>query len=639
MSDLLEALNPIQQTIVKDTEGQILVLAGAGSGKTRVLTHRIAYLLEHGIRPWNVLSVTFTNKASREMKERLVTLTGPEGRDVWIGTFHAICVRILARFGDRIGIGRFTIVDDKEQAKLIKQCNELLGIVYDVDVVKGVIGNAKNALITPEELLGAANTKQEKEISHLYAAYEDKKTELGYLDFDDLLVKTVRLFENCQEVRDYYQNQFQYVLSDECQDQNKAQFQLLNYFSAQHGNLFMVGDVDQSIYKWRGAEISNMLKFQEQYPECRIYALEQNYRSSTTIVDAANAVILNNTERLEKTSFSENEKGDPIVLHRADDNEQEAEFVSRVISRMREVEGRKLSDFAVLYRTNKQSRAVESALMQHGIPYQVVGGTSFYDRKEIKDITAYLRIIDNEFDALALDRIINVPRRGIGDTSVKKLEDYAKDCQIPFPKALENIADIMNIAKGTKAKIEGFKEMIEGFRQFARQDGALVTQIILHVINETGYRDLYDIDDEEDYGRLENIQELIDVADKWDKANEEGKTLGDFLAETSLISDVDGLEDDETVKLMTVHASKGLEFPVVFMIGMEESIFPHSRSLADPRDIEEERRLAYVAMTRPEHRLFLTYRIHRYEYGNPKPIRNKVSRFIGEIPTNLLKVV
>lgn len=641
MEDLLAKLNPVQREIVKDTQGEILVLAGAGSGKTRVLTHRIAYLLQNGVKPWHILSVTFTNKASREMRDRLVELAGPEARDVWVGTFHAICVRILVRFGDKIGIpnGKFTIVDDKEQTKLLKQCNELLGVEYDPDVVSGIIGNAKNALVTPEELLALSKTRQERDLAQLYQAYEDKKAELAYLDFDDLLVKTVRLFEGSQEVRDLYQNQFHFVLSDECQDQNKAQFQLLNYFSAQHGNLFMVGDIDQSIYKWRGAEIGNMMKFKEQYPNCKIYALEQNYRSTATIVNAANALILNNKERLEKTSFTENNQGDPIILYRADDDSREADFVASVISRMRQVEGRGYSDFAVLYRTNKQSRAIEVALMQAGIPYQVVGGTSFYDRKEIKDLTAYLRIIDNEFDALALDRIINVPRRGIGDTTVKKIEDYAKACNIPFPKAVENVEDITGIAKGTKAKIQGFLQLINGLRDFANAEGTQIAQLILHVINETGYRNLYDIDNEEDASRLENIEEMINVADTWDKANETGKRLSDFLTETTLIADIDSMNEDDTVKLLTVHAAKGLEFPIVFLIGMEETIFPHSRSLADQKDIEEERRLAYVAITRPEIKLFMSYCNNRYEYGSPKAIRNKPSRFITEIPKEFFKVI
>lgn len=639
MEDLLAKLNPIQRDIVKDTEGQLLVLAGAGSGKTRVLTHRIAYLLQHGVKPWNIIAVTFTNKASREMKQRVVDLVGPEARDVWIGTFHAICVRIIARFGHKIGWPRFTIIDDKEQTKLFKQCNNLLGVEYDPDLIKGIVSNAKNALVTPDELLALSTTKQERDLANLYLAYEEKKAELGYLDYDDLLIKTVQLFQNDHEVRDQYQNQFRYVFSDECQDQNKAQFQLLNYFSAQHNNLFMVGDVDQSIYKWRGAEISNMMTFKDQYPDCKMYVLEQNYRSTTTIVDAANALIVNNKERLKKTSFSEKEQGDPIILHRADDNEQEAGFVSEVIQRMHEVEGRSYADFAVLYRTNKQSRAIETSLMQYGIPYQVIGGTSFYDRKEIKDVTAYLRIIENEFDALALDRIINVPRRGIGNTTVKKLEDYAKDCQIPFPKALENIQDIEGIAKGTKLKIQNFKELIDNLRTFAHTDGVTAAQTILHVINETGYRDLYDLESEEDAARLENIQEMINVADGWDKENETEKTLSDFLAETSLISDIDSMDEEETVKLLTIHAAKGLEFPVVFIVGMEETIFPHSRSLSDPKDVEEERRLAYVAMTRPENRLFISHCTNRYEYGNPKAIRNKISRFIAEIPKNLVKVI
>jgi DNA helicase-2/ATP-dependent DNA helicase PcrA len=638
MEKLLEALNPVQRQIVEDTQGHILTLAGAGAGKTRTLTYRIAYLLSHGIKPWQIVAVTFTNKAARQMKERLVELSGAEARDVWVGTFHAICVRILVRFGDRIGIkdGKFTIIDDKEKVKLLKQCNDLCGTEYDTDTIANIVGAAKNAMVSPGELAGIAGSKQEKDLANLYQAYEDKKTELGYLDFDDLIFKTVLLFQNSTEVRDFYQNQFLYVMSDECQDQNKAQFTLLNYFSGHHENLFMVGDIDQSVYKWRGAEIGNMIRFKDEYPDCKIYRLEQNYRSTQVIVNASNALILHNKERLVKTSFTANREGDPILIHHADDDSREADFVSSVIQRMKQVDSaRKFSDFAVLYRTNKQSRTIEVALTQRGIPYQVIGGTSFYDRKEIKDITAYLRVIDNEFDALALDRIINVPRRGIGDTTVNKIEDYAITCQIPFTKAVEMVEDIPAISKGTKLKIAEFIKLVYYLREQAKV--MPIAELIMLIINETGYKDSYDSNKEDDQNRLENIEELVNVANTWDKENEDGKGLSDFLAETTLISDIDALDDTDYVKLMTVHGAKGLEFPVVFGIGIEENVFPHGRSLQDPKDIEEERRLMYVLLTRAEEKIFLSHCRNRYEYGSKVAVMNKRSRFISEIPQELYR--
>lgn len=637
MQDILENLNPIQSTIVKDTEGYVLTLAGAGSGKTRVLTHRIAYLLQNGVKPWGILAVTFTNKAARNMREKVTELSGDHASQVWMGTFHSICVRILRRFGGEIGLPNFTIIDEKERATLLKQCATQLGFEYEVPIMVSAIGNAKNDLLTPPELLALAQRRHEQEISHIYQVYEDKKNELGYVDYDDLIMKAVLLLQNSTEARETYQKQFRYVLADESQDTNEAQYLLLDLLTGHHKNLFLVGDIDQSIYKWRGAKISNVLKFQERYPEARIHKLEQNYRSTQTIVDAANAVISHNKERIEKTAYTDKGWGEPILAYQAEDDVREADFVASAIRRIVQVEGKDYKDFAVLYRTGRQSRSIELAFTQAGLPYQVIGGLNYYDRKEIKDIICYLRLMVNDVDSLAMNRVINVPKRGIGDTTVQKIEDYAAICQIPFPKALEHVENIATISKGTKTKIEGFVTFINELREFARQPDQSVAEIILEILRRTGYRDNLDPDKDEDASRLENIEELINVAAQWDQERTEEKTIADFLSETTLASDVDGLEDDNKIKLMTAHSAKGLEFPVVFIIGLEENILPHVRSLADPADLEEERRIMYVGITRAELRLFLTYCRNRYEYGDPRPKQNKPSRFLGEIPATLIR--
>lgn len=642
MSELLNGLNPIQQEIVKDTEGQFLVLAGAGSGKTRVLTHRTAYLIQEGnVKPWNILAVTFTNKAAREMRERVVNLVGPQGRDIWIGTFHGICVRILTRFGKEIGYDKFTIIDDKEQKKILKEAAAACGIEFDIDIIAGVISNAKNDLLTYAALQGEAKEQHEKDIANVYQVYEEKKDELGYFDFDDLIMKTVHLLNVSELARETYQKQFRYIMTDETQDTNKAQFQLLTLLSGEHENLFAVGDADQSIYKWRGAQISNIINFQNYFPNVKLYLLEQNYRSTRTIVEASNALIANNRERLEKTAFAESAVGDPITIYQADDDGREADFIAQLINRTLHLENhRTYNDFAVIYRTNRQSRAVEVALRQAGIPYQVVGGTGFYDRKEVKDVVAYLRSVANGVDALAFQRIINVPKRGIGDTTVAKIQDFANDCGIPFPKALDHVDDVPKIAARTKNKIKEFNQLISEFVDYTNSEEFKVAELVRKVLKETQFLEQYDDEKEEDAARLENIQEFINVAGKWDEDKEEGKTLADFLAETSLVSDVDSMEDEvDSVTLLTGHASKGLEFPIVFGIGLEETIFPHGRSLNDPSELEEERRLMYVVMTRAEEKLYLSHCRQRYEYGNPRPIMNRPSRFLREIPERFVRKI
>jgi DNA helicase-2/ATP-dependent DNA helicase PcrA len=640
MRDLLDKLDPRQREIVQDTEGQVLVLSGAGSGKTRVLTYRIAYLIENGVPPWAILAVTFTNKAKRVMEERIQELVGDQGNEVWMGTFHSICIRILRRFGGQIGLApNFTIIDDKERTKILKDAIEKAECQYEPEVMASIIGNAKNDLLTPAELRMNASNRYERDAAYVYEIYEEKKDKSGYVDFDDMIMKTVRLLQNSTEARDLYQKQFRYILADEGQDTNTAQYTLLNLLMGEHQNLFVVGDIDQSVYRWRGAKIENMIKFQEVYPESRIHQLDQNYRSTANIVNAANAVIEHNVERLEKTAWTSKEAGPPIVLYEAEDDSREAEFVVSAIQRMVDVEGQSYNNFAILYRMGRQSRLIEVALTQAGIPYKVVGGKSFYDRKEIKDLVAYLRIIANEFDALAMERIINVPKRGIGDTTVKKIDQYAKDCSIPFPKALEYIDDIPKISKGTKLKIENFDHFILSLREFACVPGVSIPEIIQHILSQTGYLTELDPDKEEDESRIGNIRELIKVAEEWENTTSNPGCISDFLSETTLSGIEEGEEEVDSVTLMTAHSSKGLEFPCVFMVGMEENIFPHSRSSNDPKNMEEERRLAYVAITRAEYRLFITYCFNRYEYGDPRPKRSKVSRFVLEIPSELVRKI
>lgn len=638
MSTLLDGLNPIQQEIVKDTEGNILVLAGAGSGKTRVLTHRIAYLLEQGVKPWEILSVTFTNKASREMKSRVIDLSGRKGADVWAGTFHSICIRILSRFGSEIGLEKFTIIDDSDQKKVIKEVLELLGAEYEVDIVRGVISSAKNTLLSPSELLAQATHEHEKSLAQIYQAYEDKKQEHSYIDYDDCIMKVVHLLSVSEVAAHHYQTQFRYVLTDETQDTNKAQFKLLALLSGHHGNLFAVGDSDQSIYKWRGADIKNILEFNKHFPDTKFYKLEENYRSTQVIVNASNAVIERNKERLEKTARSQGDYGQEIVIYQADDDSREGDFIAQLIRGMRNKERMNWSDFAILYRTNRQSRSAETALTQIGIPYQVVGGHAFYDRKEIKDIVAYLRAVDNGLDVLAFKRIINVPKRGIGDASILKIEDYANGCAIAFPKALEHVEDIPKIPKKAMNSIKEFNQIIAEFQVFTQSEEFSIAELIRMILGKAGYLEALNPDKEEDASRIENLEELINVAAKWDAdVEQEGKGLTEFLTETSLISDIDGMDDDDAVTLMTTHACKGLEFPVVFIIGAEEGIMPHGRSLSDPAELEEERRLMYVAMTRAEKRLFITHCQKRYNYGQAMPVYSKPSRFLKEIPKEYTK--
>jgi DNA helicase-2/ATP-dependent DNA helicase PcrA len=492
-------------------------------------------------------------------------------------------------------------------------------------------------MLSPQDLQMNISNSYDRDMANAYVEYERKKDELSYIDFDDMIYKTVRLLRSSTEARELYQKQFKYVLADEGQDTNDAQYALLDLLTAEHNNLFVVADVDQSIYRWRGAKVQNMIQFQSSYPNSKIYKLEQNYRSTANIVNAANAVILNNEERLEKTAWTDNPPGDPIILFSAENDDNEAQFVSEAIHRIVEVQSRPYTDFAILYRTGRQSRMIELALTKIGIPYQVVGGKSFYDRKEIKDLVGYLRIVANPHDSLAYERVINVPKRGIGDTTVKKIDQYAKECFIPFSRGLEHIADVPKISKGTQAKILAFNELITLIREESFREGITILEILQNIMRRTDFMSQFDPEKEDDESRIENIKELLRVASDWDESNTNDKDLIDFLSETTLVTDTEDSETQEKVSLMTTHSSKGLEYPCVFIVGMEEGIFPHGRSLGNPQELEEERRLAYVAMTRAERKLFITHCKNRYEYNDPRPRRNRPSRFISEIPEELIK--
>ena len=638
MSKALERLNDDQKRIAKHTEGNVLVLAGAGSGKTSVLTSRIAYLIEQGVLPWQILSLTFTNKASKEMKERLVSMVGPEARDVWMGTFHSVCIRILIRFGSEIGLDTFTLIDDADQKKLIKEVIKTTESTLEEKYILSEISDFKNSLQSPDYVLNNATNSNEESLGHLYMAYEEKKQEHNYIDYDDCIMKTVHLFRVSKAARDVYYSQFKYVLTDETQDTNTAQFELLKHLSAGHHNLFAVGDVDQSIYAFRGAKIENIMKFSNIFPDTAVYKLEQNYRSTPVIVNASNAVISGNKNRYEKTSFAMKQGGRNIIIKACDNENNEAEYLANIINAIKR-KGRKYEDVAILYRTNRQSQAIEARFMKESIPYQIVGGQSFADRKEVKDIVAYLRAISSEIDELAFARIINVPKRGIGETTVGRIKDYADECGIPFSKALENIDDVPKINAKTKLKIKDFSLMIEKLREKSKVENFKVSDFIIRIYKDSGYEESLQENTEENESRKGNIKELVVMGTSWDETSDDDATLSDFLTETSLSADIDRMEDEQGVTMMTVHSSKGLEFPFLFVVGIEEGIFPSGRALGSEEDIEEERRLFYVAMTRAEERLFLSYAMNRYEYKNPIPRRSKQSRFLYEIPEEYVRRV
>jgi DNA helicase II / ATP-dependent DNA helicase PcrA len=641
---LLANLNKEQQAAVKTTEGPLLIMAGAGSGKTRVLTHRIAYLMaEKHVAPWNILAITFTNKAAREMKERVQALLGGAAEEVWISTFHSMCVRILRRDIDRIGINRnFSILDTTDQLSVIKNILKEKNIdpkKFEPRTILGTISSAKNELLTPEKFAKRASSYYEKIVSDVYEEYQQRLLRNHSLDFDDLIMTTIQLFERVPEVLEYYQYKFQYIHIDEYQDTNHAQYMLVKMLAARFQNICVVGDADQSIYRWRGADIQNILSFERDYPNAKVILLEQNYRSTKRILQAANEVIENNINRKPKRLWTENPEGKKIVYYEAMNEADEAQFVAGKIKEYVDGGKRRYSDFAILYRTNAQSRIIEEVFLKSNIPYQIVGGLKFYDRKEIKDILAYLRVIANPNDDISLLRIINVPKRGVGASSLDKIVRYASENELSIFEALAELEHIGLSARIAASLLE-FRRQLEQWAQL--QEYVSVTELVEEVLDKSGYREMLKAENTlEAQSRLENIDEFLSVTKHFENVSED-KSLIAFLTDLALISDIDQLNEangnsEDSVVLMTLHSAKGLEFPVVFLIGMEEGIFPHNRSLDDEDEMEEERRLAYVGITRAEEELFLTSAQMRTLFGNIHV--NPVSRFIREIPEELMEMI
>ncbi|MCY8227674.1 DNA helicase PcrA [Bacillus spizizenii] len=643
-NQLLSGLNPVQQEAVKTTDGPLLLMAGAGSGKTRVLTHRIAYLMaEKHVAPWNILAITFTNKAAREMKERVESILGPGADDIWISTFHSMCVRILRRDIDRIGINRnFSILDTADQLSVIKGILKERNLdpkKFDPRSILGTISSAKNELTEPEEFSKVAGGYYDQVVSDVYTDYQKKLLKNQSLDFDDLIMTTIKLFDRVPEVLEFYQRKFQYIHVDEYQDTNRAQYMLVKQLAERFQNLCVVGDSDQSIYRWRGADITNILSFEKDYPNARVILLEQNYRSTKRILRAANEVIKNNSNRKPKNLWTENDEGIKISYYRGDNEFGEGQFVAGKIHQLHSSGTRKLSDIAILYRTNAQSRVIEETLLKAGLNYNIVGGTKFYDRKEIKDILAYLRLVSNPDDDISFTRIVNVPKRGVGATSLEKIASYAAMNGLSFFQAIQQVDFIGVSAKAANA-LDSFRQMIENLTNM--QDYLSITELTEEILDKTEYREMLKAEKSiEAQSRLENIDEFLSVTKNFEQKSED-KTLVAFLTDLALIADIDQLDQQEeesggkdAITLMTLHAAKGLEFPVVFLMGLEEGVFPHSRSLMEEAEMEEERRLAYVGITRAEQELYLTNAKMRTLFGRTN--MNPESRFIAEIPDDLLE--
>ena len=643
MNPLLNGMNDRQAEAVQTTEGPLLIMAGAGSGKTRVLTHRIAYLIdEKMVNPWNILAITFTNKAAREMKERAYQLN-PATQHCLIATFHSMCVRILRRDADHIGYNRnFTIVDPGEQRTLMKRILKSLNLdpkKWNERTILGTISNAKNDLIDEVAYAAQAGDMYTQIVAKCYEAYQKELRQSEAVDFDDLIMLTLRLFDQHPDVLTYYQQKFQYIHVDEYQDTNHAQYQLVKLLASRFKNICVVGDADQSIYGWRGADMQNILDFEKDYPDAKVVLLEENYRSTKTILQAANDVIKNNRHRRPKNLWTQNEDGEEIVYYRANDEQDEAVFVAKTIEELSREAGYKHRDFAVLYRTNAQSRTIEEALLKSNIPYTMVGGTKFYSRKEIRDVIAYLNLIANLSDNISFERIINEPKRGIGPGTVDKIRDFAQMQETSLLDASANI--MLSGIKGKAAQaIWDFANLILDLRE--RLDQLTITELVEEVLDKTGYMTaLTNQGNLESQARIENIQEFLSVTKNFDEngdsvEDESGvDTLSRFLNDLALIADTDdGAQETSEVTLMTLHAAKGLEFPVVFLIGMEENVFPLSRAAEDQDELEEERRLAYVGITRAEKVLFLTNANSRLLFGRTS--YNRPTRFINEISSDLL---
>ena len=641
---IYDTLNPPQREAVAQTEGPVLILAGAGSGKTRVLTHRIAYLMdEKGVNPWNILAITFTNKAAQEMRERVDKLVGFGSESIWVSTFHSACVRILRRHIDNLGYDtNFTIYDTDDQKSLMKDVCRKMNIdtkIYKERSLLAQISHAKDELLTPDDMeMKAAGDYNMKKVASVYREYQAALRKNNALDFDDLIVKTVELFEKCGAVLEYYQERFKYIMVDEYQDTNTAQFKFISLLAQRYQNLCVVGDDDQSIYKFRGANIGNILGFEHVFPDARVIRLEQNYRSTRNILNAANQVIANNIERKAKTLWTENEEGSKVHFRQFLNAYEEAEYVAGEIGKLKRNGLGNYRDCAILYRTNAQSRIFEEKFIAANIPYKLVGGVNFYARKEIKDLLCYLKTINNARDDLAVQRIINVPKRGIGATTLGRVQDYADNMGISLYEALRVAEEVPSIGRSL-SKIDGFVTFIQMLK--SKADVLTVEEILQEVIDSTGYvAELEAEDTEESRARIENIDELISKTVAYQEAMEEQNqpaTLSGFLEEVALVADIDTVDPDQDyVLLMTLHSAKGLEFPKVFMVGMEDGIFPSHMTISygDDGEMEEERRLCYVGITRAMKDLTLTCAQQRMIRGETQ--YNRVSRFVREIPRELV---
>ncbi|MDD2234250.1 MAG: DNA helicase PcrA [Desulfitobacteriaceae bacterium] len=647
----LEDLNLVQQEAVRHKDGPLLILAGAGSGKTRVLTYRIAHLIAQGIEPWEILAITFTNKAAQEMRERVGFLVGSEGRGLWISTFHSACVRILRREIDNLpGYTRdFVIYDSSDQQTIIKTCLKECNLdekKFQVRAVGAVISDAKNKLLDCDNFEQQAADYFQRQIAKVYRAYQKRLKNSNALDFDDLIMLAVLVFRQNPEILGRYQKRFHYILIDEYQDTNYAQYSLVKLLASQYRNLCVVGDDDQSVYGWRGADVKNILDFERDYPEAKVLKLEQNYRSTQTILEAANCVVSNNEKRKEKLLWTKNPKGQPLVFYVADDERDEAKYVTERIQFLHN-SGRPYNDFAVLYRTNAQSRVLEERLMKEGIPYRIFSGHKFYERMEIKDVLAYLRLLSNPADKVNFARILNVPKRGLGGTSLARVMEYAEEQNMPVLEVVSEADYIPDLRPKARKSVLAFALLMQGLKEFADKEMS-VTTIVEEILDRTGYRNLLIADDSpESQARLENLAEFLSVASEYDlkaqsRQDEDEFGMGfipglsGFLEHVALVAETDQIDQQEAaVVLMTMHSVKGLEFPVVFIVGMEEGIFPGTRSQLEPELIEEERRLCYVALTRAREKVYLCYAGQRMLYGRRQ--YNLRSRFLEEIPYNLLE--
>lgn len=635
--ELINGLNDRQKEAVLATDGPCLVIAGAGSGKTKVLTHKIAYDIESGIKPWNILAITFTNKAANEMKERIEKLIGDAAKDLWMGTFHSICVRILRRYIDRIGYKTdFVIFDTSDQKTLIKECLKTLKVDDKIFTDRGVlseISNGKNEMLEPKAYgVKYAGDFRKKTIAEIYELYQRRLRENNAIDFDDIINFTIKILSENPDVLDYYTEKFKYILVDEYQDTNKAQFTLVSLLASKYGNLTVVGDSDQGIYSFRGADISNILNFERDFPGTKIIKLEQNYRCTGNILKAANAVIKHNENKYDKKLWTENEEGHLPCIYCGEDEYDEGRYIVEQINHLKTEEYYKNSDFTILYRMNAQSRAIEDILMREGIPYKVIGGLKFYERKEIKDIIAYLRLIHNSADNLSLKRIINEPKRGIGKTSIEQIQEISDKTGNSMYEIIRNAQEY-----GLTRVYSNSRDFIEQMEYLkSKKDELKISDLIKETLNKTGYtKALENENSVEAETRIENLEEFLTVAIEFEEESADN-TLAEFLENITLSSDIDGMEDqDNSITLMTLHSAKGLEFPVVFLVGMEEGIFPGYKSIGEPQALEEERRLFYVGITRAKQYLYLTCAKHRTIFGSTS--YNQVSRFVKEIPEELLE--